>query len=165
MGKNQCSRVILASGILACLVFWISIPAIAAPSALISDSGQKLSSVFEGLTPNPRLANYQPVLPLWRGMLQGRLPGLRNANIVYGNYCPATGCEGNYQVIVPLDTGSGCISFSGGCGQVNNTSTDTQNGSCSQGAMNVECGGGDTGPCCASWYECPSPSTIRCPTN
>ena len=165
MGKNQCSRVILASGILICLVFLISIPAIAAPPALISDSGQKLASVFEGLKPNPQLANYQPVMPLWRGMLQGRLPGLRNVNIVMGNFCPSSTCEGNYQVIVPLDPGSGCISFSGGCPEVNNTSTNTQDGFCKNGAMDSECGGGDLGPCCANWEECPSPSTIRCPTN
>ena len=163
MGKKQCSRILLASGILACLVLSISLPAMAAPPALISDSGQKLSSVFDGLTPNPRLANYRPALPLWRGMLQGRLPGLRNVNIVMGNFCPSTTCEGNYQIIIPLDTGSGCISFSGGCPEVNNTSTDTQGGFCKDGAMNIECGGGDTGPCCANWNPCESPSTIRCP--
>ena len=160
MSKDLCSR-ILPAVILTCVL--LSIPAIAAPPALISDSGQKLSSVFDGLKSNPQLANFQPVRPLWRGMLQGRLPGLRNANIVMGNFCPSTTCEGNYQVIVPMDPGSGCISFSGGCDQVNNTSTNTQDGVCQDGAMDVECGGGDLGPCCANWNPCESPSTIRCP--
>jgi hypothetical protein len=157
MGKNLCSRVVPIGGILACLVLSISIPANAAPPALISDSGQKLSSVFDGLTANPRLANYQPVLPLWRGMLQGRLPGLRNVNIIYGNNCPGAPCAGNYEVIV---SSGGCMAT--GCDNPQNVITDTQNGSCSDGAINSECGGGDTGPCCAMWDNCPSPNTIGC---
>src|SRR5215467_11705400 len=97
MGKNLCSPMRLAVGILSCLVFSISVPLMAIPPALISDSGQKLSSVFEGLKPNPQLADYRPVRPLWRGNLQSRLPGVQNANIVMGNFCPSTTCEGNYQ--------------------------------------------------------------------
>lgn len=160
MGKNLCSRVIMTSGILACLVTSISLSAIAAPAALISDSGQKLASVFEGLKPNPQVANFQPTRPLWRGMLQGRLPGLRNVNIIYGDSCPSVGCGGNYESIVPS---SGC--GSSGCDDVNNVVTDTQGASCYDGAMNEECGGGFAGPCCANWQPCPAPNTIGCPKN
>src|SRR5215467_2306725 len=139
MGKNVCSRVALASGILGCLVLSISIPLMAIPPALISDSGQKLMSVFDGLKPNPQLANYQPVKPLWRGMLQSRLPGLRNANIIMGNYCPVSTCEGNYEVIV---SSGGC--GSSGCEDVTNFITDVKGGDCYKGARDSECGGGDT---------------------
>ena len=157
MGKSQCSRVILASGILACLVLSISIPVMAAPAALIGDSGQKLATVFDGLKPTPQLANYQPTQPLWRGNLQSRLPGLRNVNIIYGNNCPGAPCAGNYEVIVPS---GGCMAT--GCDNPQNVQTDTQNGSCFDGAVNSECGGGDTGPCCAMWDNCTSPNTIGC---
>lgn len=161
MGKNLCFRITLTSGILACLVLSISLPAIAAPTALISDSGQKLASVFEGLKPNPQVANFQPVRPLWRGNLQSRLPGLMRVSITETPFCPTSTCEGNYAVIEPSP--GGC--HSDGCPAVNNFITDTQQGSCFQGAMDIECGDGIIDPCCANWEDCPAKNTIGCPKN
>lgn len=160
MGKNMCSRAILTGGILACQVLSIAISATAAPPALISDSGQKLSSVFEGLKANPRLANYQPPGRAWRGVLRSRLPGLLRATYTEGAFCPTSTCEGNYEVIV---ASFGCMSS--GCEDVTNFITDTENGSCFDGAMDVECGDGITNPCCANWVDCPAPDRTGCTTN
>lgn len=160
MSKNPGSGVALTSGIIACLVLSLSIQAIASPPALISDSGQKLSSVFQGLKANPRLADYQPLRRPWRGVLQSRLPGLLPVTITENAFCPTTTCEGNYAVIVPS---FGCMSS--GCDDITNLITDTDNGFCTQGAMDVECGDGITNPCCANWVECPSPDVIGCTPN
>jgi hypothetical protein len=129
----------------------------ASPITTISDSGKSLISVFEGLKANPRLANYQPLKP-WRGMLQGRLPGVLSVRFTDGAYCPTSTCEGNYATFGPNP--GGCIST--GCESVEDFVTDTQQGSCYDGAMDVECGGGDAGPCCANWVLCPATNTIGC---
>lgn len=161
MSKNPGSGVALTSGILACLVLSLSIQAIASPPALISDSGQKLSSVFQGLRANPRLANYQPLRRPWRGVLQSRLPGLLPVTITENAFCPTSTCEGNYAVFIE-DPG-GCMSS--GCPDVQDFSTDMQNGSCYIGAMDVECGDGITNPCCANWEDCPTPDREACNNN
>jgi len=143
--------------ILAGLILTTSIRTWAAPPTLISDSGKTISTVFEGLKANPQLANYQPLRHPWRGTLQSRLPGLMRTRIVLGNFCPSFTCEGNYAVIVES---GGCMSS--GCNPVYNFITDTQSGVCGVGAIDMECGGGDAGPCCANWTDCQSPNQTGC---
>ena len=148
----------VVTAILTCLILAISSSAWAAPPTLISDSGKTLSSVFEGLRANPQLANYQPLRRPWPGIGPSQLPGLTRVHFTEGAYCPSSTCEGNYEVIV---SSGGCMST--GCDSVNNFITDTKNGICTDGAIDMECGGGDAGPCCANWENCPAPNTIGCP--
>jgi len=162
MRKRRSFHLTAATTILASLILTIPATAGPTPNTLISDSGKTLSSVFEGLRANPALrpdqwAKYQPLRRQWRGIGSSRLPGLSRIYFTEGAYCPTSTCEGNYAVIV---SSGGCISS--GCPSVNNFITDTQNGVCSDGAIDIECGGGDAGPCCANYENCPSPSTTGC---
>ena len=150
MSKSPGSRLTLSSGILACLVLSLSIQTMAAPPELISDSGLALSSVFQGLKPNLRLANYKPLGRPWRGVLRSRLPGLLNANIVYGSdFCPVSSCAGNYTNFQPNP--GGCV-ISTGCDNVQDFYTDF-NEPCTSGEMDSECGDG-SGACCANAQPC-----------
>src|SRR5262249_44386679 len=112
-------------GVVASMTLIVGYPACAVSSATINDSGKSLTSIFEGLVADPQLANYQPLRHRWRGILQSRLPGLRNARIIMGNFCPTSTCEGNYAVIV---SSGGCMSA--GCENVTNFITDVTNGNC-----------------------------------
>src|SRR5690349_16887828 len=81
MYKSLCSRISVASGILVCVALSISIPAFATPIVLISESGQQLASVFDGLKSNPafqadQLAKLRPLRRPWRGLLSNPLPSL-----------------------------------------------------------------------------------------
>jgi hypothetical protein len=161
MDRFVCCRMAVAMGLIALVTLVNDSWAVAVPATTIDGSGKTLRSVFEGLTPNPQLANHQSQRQLWRGMLQSRLPGLLRVSFTEGAYCPTSTCEGNYEEFV--DDPGGCTSS--GCPNVQDFITDTTNGSCYQGAMDVECGGGDAGPCCANWNECPATNTIGCPAN
>jgi len=157
MNKIMRCLVGVVTEIFASMTLIVGTPAFAAPVIIISDSGKSLTSIFEGLKTNPQLANFQPLSHQWRGFLQSRLPGLSNVHIEMGNFCPVSSCEGNYAVIV---NSGGCTTT--GCPNVTNFITDTQAGDCRIGAMDSECGGGDAGPCCANWIECPATNTIGC---
>src|SRR5215471_4942340 len=154
MRKRLSFQLTAATAFLACLILTISAAAGPPPNTLISDSGKTLSSLFEGLPANPdfrpdQLAKYQPLRRQWRGIGSSRLPGLSRIHFTEGGYCPTSTCGGNYEVIV---SSGGCMSS--GCPNVNNFITDTQNGVCSDGAIDMECGGGDVGPCCANYENC-----------
>jgi len=159
MNKIMRCLVVVVMGIFASMTLIFGTPAFATSVVTVSDSGKSLTSIFEGLKANPQLANFQQLRHPWRGTLQSRLPGVRNARITLGNFCPSSStCEGNYAVIV---NSGGCIST--GCLGVTNFITDTTNGDCFQGARDSECGGGDAGPCCANWIQCDATNTIGCP--
>lgn len=114
--------------------------------AIISQSGQGLSSVFEGLRPSlaqlDRLWQYHPASRGWKGIISHRLPGLTPVSIIGGGSCPGTSvCSGNFTVIVP----------SGGCTDcaVHNFTIDP-NGDCFAGEQDTYCGEN----CCVDAQDC-----------
>lgn len=117
--------------------------------AIITQSGQSLSSVFEGLKPSPfaktnLLWRYQPASRDWKGITSNRLPGLLRVRIVEGGSCPSTEvCSGNFTVIVG----------SGGCTDpscvVHNFIVDPS-GDCFAGEQNAYCGDN----CCVDAQDC-----------
>src|SRR5215471_18585484 len=110
MSKNLCLRTAVVTSILITLILTISARAWGAPNRLISDSGQTLSSVFEGLRANPalrpdQLAKYQPLRRQWQGIGSSRLPGLTRVHFTEGDNCPGTPCTGNYTSFRPQPGG------------------------------------------------------------
>lgn len=159
MGKNVCSPVKMTSAILTCLVLSLSTQTIAAPPTLIGDSGQRLASVFEGLRATPQIAKYQPLRRPWRGILQSRLPGLLNVDVIFsGDYCPSSRV-GNYTMF--FSQPGGCTQA--GCPAPEDFFIDVDNGDCGIGSMDSPCADGIT--CCTNAVECDSPNTTGCPTN
>ena len=153
MSKNLCLRTAVVTSILITLILTISARAWGAPNRLISDSGQTLSSVFEGLRANPalrpdQLAKYQPLRRQWRGIGFSRLPGLVPARITYGYGCPTSSCSGNYTNF--FEQPGGCVVAV--CDRVMDFYTDYGR-PCTSGEYDNECGDGQ-GTCCANADEC-----------
>jgi hypothetical protein len=126
-------------------------------SIMISDSGQNLISIFDGLKPTPALQVYAtfhtfempwPSLTSNRLPASNRLPGLRFVQhfIGGGGNCPSSVCSGHFNVFV----------VSGGCGALNCNPVFNANSSadalCQTGTMDHECGDGVV--CCANAQQC-----------
>jgi hypothetical protein len=161
MSKGLCSRIAIASITLTGIVMIASAHAWAASYTLIGDSGQALSSVFEGLKPNPalrpdQLAKYQPLRRPWRGIVSNQLPGLLQVHFAEGS-CPVSSCSGNFTAFTPQL--GGCNASS--CTNLDDFFTDVKNAPCDSGEFDYECGDGIV--CCANAFRCVN--SRGCPSN
>jgi hypothetical protein len=149
MIKRASNASLIAVNLFAALVF-CSPSALSAASnyTVIKESGESLSSVFEGLKPSvfaapDQLWKYQPLSRQWKGITTNRLPGVLRVAIISGGSCPGTEvCSGNFTVI---EVSSGCLDCVG-----HNFITDYVNGSCFAGEQNAYCGA----YCCVDAQDC-----------
>lgn len=126
--------------------------------AIVSQSGQGLSSVFEGLKPNAfaqpeGLSRYQPRSGSWKGIISHRLPGLAPASIIEGGSCPGGSvCSGHYTSFAPST--DNCGGSGSGC-SVYDFFTDP-GASCAVGEQSFYC---ETtlGTCCLDAIACSNP--------
>jgi hypothetical protein len=150
-GLCVCSRFPIIS-VLSISFLATSMPGLSATRtyAVISQSGQSLSSVFDGLNPNPAVEpgrfGHQPPRRAWKGGSLNRLPGL--PFFTEGGSCPTGACAGNYTVIQPMP--GGCAAY--GC-EVSDFYTDVNQAECTDGEEDRECGDG-SGICCADAFPC-----------
>jgi hypothetical protein len=83
--------------------------------AVISQAGESLPSVFDGVKPSPfalfeRSSRHESTRMPWKGITSNHLPGLMPVHIIGGGSCPSTeACSGNFTVIIG----------SGGCADPN----------------------------------------------
>ena len=119
---------------------------------VINASGQELTSIFDGLKPNPVVL--AAISKPWKGIGFAPLPGIRRVSIIEGG-CPTSVCAGHFQSIVASP--GGCMVDS--CNPVFNSNTDLT-AECSAGSRDIECGDG-SGVCCADYWSCSSPATER----
>ena len=113
---------------------------------VINASGQELTSIFDGLKPNPVVL--AAISKPWKGIRFAPLPGIRRVSIREGS-CPASiNCFGHFQSIVVSP--GGCIVDA--CNPVFNSNTDLT-AACQAGSQDIECGDGN-GTCCADYYGC-----------
>jgi hypothetical protein len=158
--QKSSSRKYVVSAILALGFALISSGAMFAASnnQLITFSGQEISSIFEGLKPSQFILDYlrrrnRAQREKW--FLDERTGGARlGAHLVLaqcGN-CPSdTQCADHYQV---LHNSSGCLDPLGACPlPLHNATTDTQNGTYSEGSYDSYCGL----YCCEDAQECANP--------
>lgn len=119
----------------------------ASNNTIVSQSGQALSSVFEGLQPSvfarpDQLWQYRPAITNWKGITSNRLPGVLRVSIIGGGSCPGTEvCSGNFTVIEPSNGCLDCI--------VHNFAIDPS-GDCFAGEQNSYCGEN----CCVDAQDC-----------
>lgn len=122
----------------------------------ITPSGQRIESIFDGLSPSRFALEYRFEWPRPKGM-HGLIEGKDIDEIFGANFvrvqcqCPSdTSCAGHFEVLTPC---SGCCLNPTGCQGVNNFHSDTQNGSYSEGVYDSFCGV----DCCTDANGCDSP--------
>lgn len=143
-------RMLRCSCLLVALALFVATPMLTASSyTVVNQSGQSLSSLFEGLKPSPfakpdLLWKYRPTGRNWNGALSNHLPGLLPVqHIIGGDSCPSTEvCSGNFTVI---EASGGCLDCVG-----HNFATDFVNGTCFTGEQNSYCGDN----CCVDAQDC-----------
>jgi hypothetical protein len=135
-------------------------PAHALPApepVMISDAGQDLISIFDGLKPHPALqvfARFHTFEKPWPGLTSNRLPasnrlpGLRFVQFFIGGggSCPSSVCSGHFNSFV---VSGGCAAIN--CDTVFNAISDP-NAACQSGTRDLECGDGVV--CCANAAQC-----------
>lgn len=122
----------------------------ASQATIISRSGQRLLSIFEGLKPSAVL-QFRALANSWlrnsrRALGTRRLPGVQCIQFTEGD-CPTSACSGNYNST--RITPGGCAVEA--CDPVEDAYTDL-NAPCENGVQDVECGDGTI--CCANAEIC-----------
>lgn len=130
---------------------------LASDNYVITPSGYRISGIFEGLRPSQFMLEYgrrRSSARREKWFLDERKldahPGARYIPAQCGLCYPDTPCADHYQKLVPS---TGCIDPYGGCQNLENATTNTQEAIYSQGAYDSYCG-----PyCCVDAQECSNP--------
>ena len=160
MKKGSYCRLAAVFSVLIGTIF-IPTRSVAAP-IFISQSGQTLGSLFDGLKPTYsgiswQIARNRPASRRWKGILRSRLPGLIPVVIYSGDNCPGwEECSGSYTEILSAFPGE-CDSGDGEVCDVYDF-TNSSDAPCTAGEAQAYCGEF----CCVSAFPCTN-NNVVCP--
>ena len=123
-----------------------------ATEQIITFSGQKITSIFDGLSPShfalvcaPRRERSRK--PSWLLEEKSLDQHLRAHFLNACATCQDTSCFGSFEIVVPC---SGCCTDPTGCGQINNYQTNTTKGTQQDQVEDEQCGP----DCCDNYFGC-----------
>lgn len=120
---------------------------------MITFSGQKITSIFDGLGPSRFAPDFAPKRDKsrktsWLLLLEEKsLDGHLGAHYLKACTCQDSACFGSFEIVVPC---YGCCTDPTGCGQINNYQTNTSKGTQGDQVEDEPCGP----DCCDDFFGC-----------